>query len=153
MLPTRINHIQNNIRNMIELSVFITFSSEKFYFYKLLRFRRILYGTFSQTRVSWASSKGSANVFLDFLLNFNLLLIWGAIVLLNYLSPVKLRVIRLIKKLFRYTDLHHDIQFFFRQNDFTDIFILRADKKVSKMFYQVDCDDENREWKKHQKFD
>ena len=44
-------------------------------------------------------------------------------------------------------------KFFFRQNDFTDIFILRAEKKVSKMFYQVDCDDENREWKKHQKFD
>jgi hypothetical protein len=44
-------------------------------------------------------------------------------------------------------------KFFFRQNDFTDIFILRAEKKVLKMFYQVDCDDENREWKKHQKFD
>jgi hypothetical protein len=32
-------------------------------------------------------------------------------------------------------------------------FFLRAEKKVSKMFYQVDCNDENREWKKHQKFD
>ncbi len=44
-------------------------------------------------------------------------------------------------------------KFFFRQNDFTDIFILSAEKKVSKMFYQVDCNDENCEWKKHQKFD
>jgi hypothetical protein len=59
----------------------------------------------------------------------------------------------LIKKLFRYTDLHHELQFFFRQNDFTDMSILRVEKKVSKMFYQVDCNDENREWKKHQKFD
>ena len=59
----------------------------------------------------------------------------------------------LVKKLFRYTDLHHELQFIFRQNDFKDILILRAEKEVSKMFYQVDCNDENRKWKKHQKFD